>query len=89
MGESPRQELVDWIDDADRVLGPVARAEMRRKNLRHRTVAILVQRSAGEVYVHRRSESKDLFPVSSISSSAGSCNRGRATALRPEKSRRS
>ena len=62
MGDSPREELVDWIDDRDRVLGSVTRAEMRRRNLLHRTVAILVQRSTGEVYVHRRSESKDLFP---------------------------
>jgi 8-oxo-dGTP pyrophosphatase MutT (NUDIX family) len=53
---------VDWIDAANRVLGQVTRTEMRRRNLLHRTVAILVQSSAGEVYVHRRSASKDLFP---------------------------
>jgi len=62
VGDSPRPEMVDWIDGADRVLGAVTRAEMRRRNLRHRTVAILVQRSSGEVYVHRRSDTKDVFP---------------------------
>ncbi len=89
-GESPRQELVDWIDDADRVLGPVTRAEMRRKNLRHGTVAILVQRSAGRSTSTGVPSRRISSRVSSISSSAGSCNRGKArTALRPEKSRRS
>jgi isopentenyldiphosphate isomerase len=55
-------ERVDWIDPEDRILGQVTRREMRRRNLWHRTVAIWVQNAAGEVYVHRRSHGKDLFP---------------------------
>jgi 8-oxo-dGTP pyrophosphatase MutT (NUDIX family) len=60
-GDSER-ERVDWVDSEDRVLGQVTRAVMRRRNLWHRTVAILVQDSAGAVYIHRRSMEKDLFP---------------------------
>ena len=58
----PRAELVDWVDTEDTVLGQVTRADVRRRNLWHRTVAILVQSSTGAIYVHRRSLEKDLFP---------------------------
>jgi 8-oxo-dGTP pyrophosphatase MutT (NUDIX family) len=35
---------------------------MRAENLRHAATAVLVRNSAGQVYVHRRTESKDVFP---------------------------
>lgn len=55
-------ELVDIVDDADRVLRQATRAEMRRHNLLHRAVYVLVVSSRGELFVHRRTESKDVFP---------------------------
>ncbi len=55
-------ELVDVVDDADRVVRVVTRAEMRRDRLRHRCTFVVVRTSAGGVLVHRRSDDKDLWP---------------------------
>lgn len=49
-------------DDEDRVIGAAPRTEIRGLNLLHRGVAIIVRNSAGEIYVHRRTETKDVFP---------------------------
>ncbi len=40
----------------------VTRAEMRRRNLRHRCAEIAVRNDAGEIWVHRRTETKDVYP---------------------------
>lgn len=40
----------------------VPRSEMRARNLRHAATLIVVRNSAGEVYVHRRTDTKDVFP---------------------------
>ena len=55
-------ELVDVVDDEDRVVGTVTRARMRAERLRHRCVFIVVRRSGGEVLVHQRSPDKDVWP---------------------------
>lgn len=55
-------ELVDEVDVDDRVVATVTRAEMRARRLRHRSVAVAVVSSTGELLVHRRSEHKDLWP---------------------------
>jgi 8-oxo-dGTP pyrophosphatase MutT (NUDIX family) len=55
-------ERVDWVDESDRVLGQVTRRQMRAENLWHRTVAVLCCDPGGRVYVHRRTEHKDVFP---------------------------
>lgn len=55
-------ELVDVVDEQDRVLRVVTRREMRAQRLRHRTVFIAVVNSAGDVLVHRRADHKDVWP---------------------------
>jgi len=55
-------ELVDVVDAEDRVLCRLTRAKMRRDNLLHRAVYILVRNTRGELFVHRRTESKDIHP---------------------------
>lgn len=55
-------ELVDVIDEDDRVVGVVPRPEMRARRLRHRVASILVFRSDGRLLVHRRTDTKDVFP---------------------------
>ena len=55
-------EWIDIVDEDDRVQGRATRREMRERNLLHRCVAILCSNSRGEIYVHRRTEHKDLFP---------------------------
>ncbi len=58
----PSDELVDVVDLDDRVIGVATRAEVRSQNLRHRCAEIAVVNSAGEIYVHRRTETKDVYP---------------------------
>ncbi len=55
-------ELVEVIDDEGTVVRLVTRAEMRSANLRHRSVAVVVITSAGEVVAHRRADWKDVWP---------------------------
>jgi isopentenyldiphosphate isomerase len=55
-------EPVDLIDELDHVVGVATRGEVRARNLLHRVVAILVRNAAGDVYVHRRTETKDIYP---------------------------
>ena len=55
-------ELVDVVDAEDRVLKQATRRETRRQNLRHRASYILVFNSAGQLFVHQRTETKDVYP---------------------------
>jgi isopentenyldiphosphate isomerase len=59
---SPGDELVDIVDDSDRVVATVTRAEMRARRLQHRAVSIAVLSTDGRVLVHRRAETKDVWP---------------------------
>jgi isopentenyldiphosphate isomerase len=59
---TPGTELVDVVDEDDRVLTTVTRAEMRARRLRHRAVSVAVEGSDGRLLVHRRSATKDLWP---------------------------
>jgi isopentenyldiphosphate isomerase len=56
------EEVGVLVDEADRVIGTAPRREIRARNLLHRGVVVVVRNSAGQVYVHRRTEAKDVFP---------------------------
>jgi isopentenyldiphosphate isomerase len=58
----PGDELVDVVDAHDRVVATVPRRQVRAERLRHRAVFVVVNSSAGELLVHRRSDAKDLWP---------------------------
>ena len=55
-------ELIDVVDDADRVVMQATRRDVRLRNLRHRSVYVLLFNSAGQLFVHRRTLTKDVFP---------------------------
>jgi isopentenyldiphosphate isomerase len=57
-----REEQVAIIDDSGAVVGSAPRSVMRRDNLLHLVVAVLVRDPAGRIYVHRRTDTKDVFP---------------------------
>jgi isopentenyldiphosphate isomerase len=59
---SPAEELVDVIDDAGNTVGVVTRGEMRERKLPHRCTYVLVFNSRGELFVHLRTPTKDVFP---------------------------
>lgn len=57
------EELVDVVDENDCVVGRATRREVRARNLRHRSVYILVFNSVGRLFVHQRTADKDIFPA--------------------------
>ena len=54
--------LYDPDDAVGRVVGAAPRERMRRDNLPHGATAVLVRRSTGDIHVHRRAETKDVWP---------------------------
>jgi isopentenyldiphosphate isomerase len=58
----PGAELVDVCDAAGRVVGRVTRREMRARRLPHRSTYILVFNRRGELFVHLRTPTKDVYP---------------------------
>ena len=61
-GHVAADDLVDVVDDFDRVERITTRAWMRRDNLRHRGVGIAVLDSADRLLIHRRADDKDVWP---------------------------
>ena len=59
---SPADELVEVIGPDGSVERVVTRAEMRAHNLRHRNIAVFVQRTDGRLVVHQRADWKDVYP---------------------------
>lgn len=68
MGDAPPspdagpEEQVDVVDRHDVVLRTVPRSVMRRERLLHRAVYVAVFRPDGALLIHRRSETKDIWP---------------------------
>jgi 8-oxo-dGTP pyrophosphatase MutT (NUDIX family) len=58
----PGDELMDVVDEQDRVVGQATRREVRRRRLLHRFAAVLCRDPAGRLYVHRRTDDKDVYP---------------------------
>lgn len=58
----PAEEVADLVDADDVVIGRATRREIRAGKLLHRGVAVLCRNDAGQVYVHRRTDTKDVFP---------------------------
>jgi len=59
---SAGDEWVDWLDNTGQVIGRVTRHKMRTRRLPHRCVYLLVFNSRGELFVHQRTTTKDIFP---------------------------
>jgi len=59
---NPGDELVDVIDDAGNPIGIVTRREMRARRLPHRCTYVLVFNVRGELFIHLRTPTKDVYP---------------------------
>jgi isopentenyldiphosphate isomerase len=55
-------EMVAIVDEDNRVSGQASRAAMRAERLIHRACYILVFNRMGELFVQKRTESKDIYP---------------------------
>lgn len=58
----PADEIVDVVDDANRIVRQAGRGEVFANRLRHRSVAVLCRNGRGEIFVHRRTATKRVFP---------------------------
>ncbi|MEY3805924.1 MAG: hypothetical protein RIR69_736, partial [Actinomycetota bacterium] len=56
--------MVEHVDYAGNVLEIVTREKMRRERLCHRSVFIAVMSHDGQLLVHKRAETKDVWPGS-------------------------
>jgi 8-oxo-dGTP pyrophosphatase MutT (NUDIX family) len=58
----PGDALIDLLDERGEPIGVVTRREMRRRRLPHRCTYLLVFNRRGELYIHLRTPTKDVFP---------------------------
>lgn len=58
----PSVELVQLYDAAGEPAGATDRQRMRAENLTHAATAVVVRDPLGRVYVHRRTDTKDVYP---------------------------
>ena len=58
----PGDELVEVVDDDDLVIEIVPRRVMRERRALHRCTYVFVLDPSGRLYVHRRTETKDVYP---------------------------
>lgn len=59
---SEDDEVVTIVDEQNNVVGAIPRAEMRARRLPHRATYILVFNPRRELYVQKRTHTKDVFP---------------------------
>jgi isopentenyldiphosphate isomerase len=62
MTPDPSQELVDVVDAEGRVVATVPRREVRARRLPHRGTYVLVFNRRGELFIHLRTPTKDVYP---------------------------
>jgi aminoglycoside phosphotransferase (APT) family kinase protein/8-oxo-dGTP pyrophosphatase MutT (NUDIX family) len=55
-------EIVALYDEEGRPCGSAPRSRMRAENLRHAATGVLVRDPLGRVFVHRRTDTKDVYP---------------------------
>jgi len=55
-------DLYDPTDSAGRVTGSASRADVRARNLPHAATGVLLRDGTGNVFVHRRTDIKDINP---------------------------
>jgi|DewCreStandDraft_4_1066084.scaffolds.fasta_scaffold01724_20 isopentenyldiphosphate isomerase len=65
------EELFEIVNDRDEIIGRAPRSEVHRRGLKHRAVHVLVFNRRGEVFLQKRSPTKDCFPGVWDSSASG------------------
>lgn len=75
MADNP-DELFDVVDAADRVIGTARRGDVHANGWLHRAVHVMVQRANGDVFLQKRSSTKDSYPGRWDSSASGHLDAG-------------
>ena len=60
--QDPSEEIVQIVDEDNQEIVTIARWMMREQRLIHRASYILVFNRAGELFVQKRTKSKDIYP---------------------------
>lgn len=71
-----KEDIFDVVDANDEVVGQERRSVVHAKGLRHRAVHILIFNSRGELFLQKRSMSKDVSPGTWDSSCCGHVDSG-------------
>jgi isopentenyldiphosphate isomerase len=71
-------EIFDVVNERDEVIGQQERGEVHRLGLMHRAVHVLVFNAAGQIFLQKRSMSKDRQPGLWDSSASGHVDAGEA-----------
>ncbi|PYC85830.1 NUDIX hydrolase [Streptomyces tateyamensis] len=58
----PEDEVLDVVDEQDRVVGTAPRGEVYRRKLTHRCAMVLVRDAQQRIFVHRRAAAKSFAP---------------------------
>ena len=66
-----KSEFLPVVDENDKVVGKVPRAECHKKGLLHRAVHIFILNSRGDLLLQKRSKELDLYPGFFTSSASG------------------
>jgi isopentenyldiphosphate isomerase len=69
-------EILEIVNRDDQVVGTATRSEIHARGLMHRAVHIFVFNRQGEIYIQRRSDTKDRHPSKLDSSAAGHVDPG-------------
>ncbi len=64
-------EIFDIVNDRDQVIGRMSRPRVHREGRKHRAVHVLVFNSGGNLFLQKRSMTKDTFPGAGDSSASG------------------
>ena len=60
--KNPTEEVVQIVDRDNRIVGAVPRSRMRREALTHRASYILVFNARDELFLQKRTATKDIYP---------------------------
>lgn len=55
-------EIMDIINEQDEVIGKTSKENIRKDNILHRGVTIILLNSKGEILIHKRTANKDIYP---------------------------
>jgi isopentenyldiphosphate isomerase len=70
------EEIFDVVNELDEVIGHQTRPEVHRLGLRHRAVHVLVFNQRGDLFLQKRSMTKDRHPGTWDSSASGHLDHG-------------
>jgi len=70
------EEIFDIVNQQDEVVGQERRSEVHQLGLKHRAVHVLVFNARGEIFLQKRSLTKDTFPGAWDSSASGHLDTG-------------